>query len=240
METPKYRRVLLKISGEFLAGEKKFGIDPERLNFVSQEIKSIRDMGVEVAIVVGGGNIWRGEKAAEELSMERTSADQIGMLGTVINGLALQSVLERDGMEARVQTAIAMNEVAEPYIKKKAIKHLEKGRIVIFTAGTGNPYFTTDTAATLRGLEIEADAMLKATKVDGVYDKDPVLYPDATKFNELQYIDALVNRLKVMDGTAFSLCMDNKLPVIVFNIGESGNLMKVIRGENIGTKVQDK
>ncbi|MEQ8188231.1 MAG: UMP kinase [Candidatus Eremiobacterota bacterium] len=240
METPVYRRILLKISGEFLAGERDFGLDPGRLNFVSEEIKSVRDMGVEVAVVVGGGNIWRGEKAAEELSMERTSADRIGMLGTVINGLALQSVLEKNGMEARVQTAIDMQEIAEPYIKRKAIKHLEKGRIVIFAAGTGNPYFTTDTAATLRGLEIEADVLLKATKVDGVYDKDPVLYSDARKLNELQYIDALVNRLKVMDATAFSLCMDNKLPVIVFNIGEPGNLMKVIIGENIGTKVKDK
>lgn len=240
METPVYRRILLKISGEFLAGEREFGLAPERLNFVCDEIKSIRDMGVEVAVVVGGGNIWRGEKAAEELSMERTSADRIGMLGTVINGLALQSVLEKNGMEARVQTAIDMQEIAEPYIKRKAIKHLEKGRIVIFAAGTGNPYFTTDTAATLRGLEIEADVLLKATKVDGVYDKDPVLYSDARKLNELQYIDALVNRLKVMDATAFSLCMDNKLPVIVFNIGEPGNLMKVIIGENIGTKVKDK
>ncbi len=240
METPVYRRILLKISGEFLAGEREFGLDPERLNFVCDEIKSIRDMGVEVAVVVGGGNIWRGEKAAEELSMERTSADQIGMLGTVINGLALQSVLEKKGMEARVQTAISIQEIAEPYIKRQAVKHLEKGRIVIFAAGTGNPYFTTDTAATLRGLEIEADALLKATKVDGVYDKDPVLYPDARKFSELQYIDGLVNRLKVMDATAFSLCMDNKLPVIVFNIGEPGNLMKIIRGENIGTKIKDK
>jgi len=240
METPVYRRILLKISGEFLAGEREFGLAPERLNFVCDEIKSIRDMGVEVAVVVGGGNIWRGEKAAEELSMERTSADQIGMLGTVINGLALQNVLEKKGMEARVQTAINMQGIAEPYIKRQAVKHLEKGRIVIFTAGTGNPYFTTDTAATLRGLEIEADALLKATKVDGVYDKDPVLYPDARKFSELQYIDALVNRLKVMDSAAFSLCMDNKLPVIVFNIGEPGNLMKIIRGEKIGTKVKDK
>ena len=240
METPVYRRILLKISGEFLAGEREFGLDPERLNFVCDEIKSIRDMGVEVAVVVGGGNIWRGEKAAEELSMERTSADQIGMLGTVINGLALQNVLEKKGMEARVQTAINMQGIAEPYTKRHAVKHLEKGRIVIFAAGTGNPYFTTDTAATLRGLEIEADALLKATKVDGVYDKDPVLYPDARKFSELQYIDGLVNRLKVMDATAFSLCMDNKLPVIVFNIGEPGNLMKIIRGENIGTKIKDK
>lgn len=240
METPVYRRILLKISGEFLAGDREFGLAPERLNFVCDEIKSIRDMGVEVAVVVGGGNIWRGEKAAEELSMERTSADQIGMLGTVINGLALQNILEKKGMEARVQTAINMHGIAEPYIKRQAVKHLEKGRIVIFAAGTGNPYFTTDTAATLRGLEIEADALLKATKVDGVYDKDPVLYPDARKFNELQYIDALVNRLKVMDATAFSLCMDNKLPVIVFNIGEPGNLMNIIRGEKIGTKVKDK
>jgi len=240
METPVYRRILLKISGEFLAGDREFGLAPERLNFVCDEIKSIRDMGVEVAVVVGGGNIWRGEKAAEELSMERTSADQIGMLGTVINGLALQNILEKKGMEARVQTAINMHGIAEPYIKRQAVKHLEKGRIVIFAAGTGNPYFTTDTAATLRGLEIEADALLKATKVDGVYDKDPVLYPDARKFSELQYIDALVNRLKVMDGAAFSLCMDNKLPVIVFNIGEPGNLMKIIRGEKIGTKVKDK
>ncbi len=238
METPLYRRILLKISGEFLAGEREFGLAPERLNFVCDEIKSIWDMGVEVAVVVGGGNIWRGEKAAEELSMERTSADQIGMLGTVINGLALQNVLEKKGMETRVQTAINMQGIAEPYIKRHAVKHLEKGRIVIFAAGTGNPYFTTDTAATLRCLEIEADALLKATKVDGVYDKDPVLYPDARKFSELQYIDALVNRLKVMDATAFSLCMDNKLPVIVFNIGEPGNLMNIIRGEKIGTKVK--
>jgi uridylate kinase len=197
-------------------------------------------MGVEVAVVVGGGNIWRGEKAAEELSMERASADQIGMLGTVINALALHSVLEREGIHTRVQTAIDMKEVAEPYIRQKAISHLEKGLVVIFAAGTGNPYFTTDTAATLRGLEIGADVLLKATKVDGVYDKDPVLCSDATKINELEYIDLLINRLKVMDATAVSLCMDNKLPIIVFNIGEPGNLMKIIRGEKIGTRVKDK
>jgi len=240
METPEYRRILLKISGEFLAGEREFGLDPDRLNFVSKEIKSIRELGVEVAVVIGGGNIWRGEKAAEELSMERTSADHIGMVGTVINALALQNVLEREGIHTRVQTAIDMKEVAEPYIIRKAIRHLEKGRVVIFAGGTGNPYFTTDTAATLRGLEIGANALLKATKVDGVYDKDPLVYPEATRIDELNYIDVLIKRLKVMDATAVSLCMDNKFPIIVFNIGKEGNLMKIIKGEKIGTKVKDK
>jgi len=240
MQTPKYKRVLLKLSGEFLAGNRDFGLDPERLEFVCREIKSIRELGVEVAIVVGGGNIWRGKKAAEEISMERTSADQIGMLATIINALALQSVLEREGIFTRVQTAIEMKQVAEPYIRRKAIRHLEKGRVVIFAAGTGNPYFTTDTAATLRGLEIGAAAILKATKVDGVYDADPVHSPGATKISELEYIDVLTNRLQVMDATAVSLCMDNKLPIIVFNISEPGNIRKIITGEKIGTTVRDK
>ncbi|HPZ07477.1 MAG TPA: UMP kinase [Candidatus Eremiobacteraeota bacterium] len=240
MQTPKYKRILLKISGEFLSGNREFGLDPERLEFVCKEVKSIRELNVEVAIVVGGGNIWRGKEAAEEISMERTSADQIGMLATVINALALQSVLEREGVYTRVQTAIEMKEVAEPYIRRRAVRHLEKGRVVIFAAGTGNPYFTTDTAATLRGLEINADALLKATKVDGVYDADPMIDSGANKINELEYIDVLTNRLKVMDSTAVSLCMDNKLPIIVFNIGEAGNIMKIITGEKIGTTVRDK
>lgn len=240
MQTPRYKRLLLKLSGEFLAGDREFGLEPERLEFVCKEIKSVRTLGIEVAVVVGGGNIWRGQKGSASLSMDRASADYIGMLATVINALALQNVLEREGVMTRVQTALQMKEVAEPYIRRRAIRHLEKGRVVIFAGGTGNPYFTTDTAATLRGLEIGADAMLKATKVDGVYDADPMLTPEANKINELEYIDVLTNRLKVMDATAVSLCMDNKLPIIVFNISKAGNMLKIVTGENIGTTVKDK
>ena len=240
MQCPKYKRVLIKLSGEFLAGEKGYGLSPEKLKFVCQEIKAIKELGLEIAIVVGGGNIWRGREAATELSMEKTSADYIGMLATVMNALTLQSLLEKEEISTRVQSAIEMKEVAEPYIRRRAIRHLSKGRVVIFAGGTGNPYFTTDTAATLRGLEIDADAILKATKVDGVYDADPMKSPEATKINELEYIDVLTNRLKVMDATAVSLCMENKLPIIVFNISKAGNLLKIITGEKIGTTVSDK
>jgi uridylate kinase len=238
MTTAKYRRILLKLSGEFLAGNSKSGLDPETLNFISKEVKSVRELGVEIAIVIGGGNIWRGQKAAEELFMERSSADYMGMLATVFNSLALQSVFEKGNMETVVESAIEIKEVAELYTRRKTIEYLKKGRIVIFAAGTGNPYFTTDTAATLRALEIDADIMLKATKVDGVYDDDPVISPGATKLSELKYIDILMNRLKVMDTTAVSLCMDNNLPIIVFNIGVPGNLLKVITGEKIGTIIK--
>ncbi len=240
MQSPKYKRVIIKLSGEFLAGEKGYGLDPEKLEFVCKEIKSVKELDIEVAIVVGGGNIWRGEKAAKELSMEKASADYIGMLATVMNALTLQSLLEREGVITRVQSAIEMREVAEPYIRRRAIRHLKKGRVVIFAGGTGNPYFTTDTAATLRGLEIGADAILKATKVDGVYDADPMKSPEATKINELEYIDVLTNRLKVMDATAVSLCMENKLPIVVFNISIPGNIVKIISGEKIGTTVSNK
>jgi len=238
MTTAKYRRILLKLSGEFLAGNNKSGLDPETLNFISKEVKSVRELGVEIAIVIGGGNIWRGQKAANELSMDRSSADYMGMLATVFNSLALQSVFEKEQMETVVESAIEIKEIAELYTRRKTIEHLKKGRIAIFAAGTGNPYFTTDTAATLRALEIDADIMLKATKVDGVYDDDPVISPGANKLGELKYIDVLMNRLKVMDTTAVSLCMDNNLPIIVFNVGVTGNLLKVVTGEKIGTIIK--
>jgi len=237
MTTAKYRRILLKLSGEFLAGNSKSGLDPETLNFISREVKSVRELGVEIAIVVGGGNIWRGQKAASELFMNRSSADQMGMLATVFNSLALQSVFEKENMETVIESAIEIRGIAEFYTRRNTIEYLKKGRIAIFAAGTGNPYFTTDTAATLRALEIDANIMLKATKVDGVYDADPVIVPGAKKLSELKYIDVLMNRLKVMDTTAVSLCMDNNLPIIVFNIGVTGNLLKVVTGEKIGTIV---
>lgn len=236
-EKPLYKRVLLKLSGEALVGDGEYGICPEIIGSIADEIKEIRDVGIEVAIVIGGGNIFRGV-AASSKGMDRASADYMGMLATVINALALQDALENKGVYTRVQSAIEMQEVAEPYIKRKATRHLEKGRVVIFAAGTGNPFFTTDTAAALRAMEIGADVILKATKVDGIYDADPVKVKEAKKFDELTYIDVLSKGLKVMDSTAISLCMDNKLPIIVFNLKERGNVKKVVTGEKVGTIVR--
>ncbi len=231
-----YKRILLKVSGEALAGENKCGIDPVVINFVSGEIKSVADLGIEVAIVIGGGNIFRGfGSSSKGLGIERSSADYMGMLATVINALALQASLEDKGVISRVQTAIAMQQVAEPYIRRRALRHLEKKRVVIFAAGTGNPYFTTDTAASLRAMEIHADVILKATRIDGVYSDDPFLNKKATRFNKLSYIDVLNKNLKVMDSTSISMCMDNMLPIVVFNLLIQGNLLKVVMGEPIGT-----
>ena len=231
-----YRRVLLKLSGEVFAGTAGFGIDPAIVVKFAEELKEIRALGVQVAVVVGGGNIWRGRMAPK---MERANADYMGMIATVINGLALQDALEKLGATTRVLTAIEMKEVAEPFIRRRAQRHLEKGRIVIFAGGTGSPYFTTDTCAALRGLEIGAEVILKGTKVDGVYDKDPVKFPDAKKFTRLPYIDVLQQGLQVMDATAISLCMDNRLPIAVFNITEHGNIKRMIMGEEIGTIVKE-
>jgi uridylate kinase len=229
-----YKRVLLKLSGEALSGESGYSIDPGIVQSIAEQLRDLSNGGVEVAVVVGGGNIFRG-LAASARGMDRSTADYIGMLATVLNSLALQDALEKCDVSTRVQTAISMHEIAEPYIRRKAVRHLEKGRVVIFAAGTGNPYFSTDTAATLRALEIGADVILKATKVDGIYDSDPVLNPDARKFETLTYRDALNKDLKVMDSTAVSLAKDNELPIIVFNLNVSGNIMKVIKGEAIGT-----
>ncbi|MDQ7032019.1 MAG: UMP kinase [Desulfonauticus sp.] len=232
-----FKRVLLKLSGEALAGEGKFGIDPEITQNICEEIAAVTKSGVEVALVIGGGNIFRGVSASSK-GMDRASADYMGMLATVMNALAVQDALEKAGVSTRVMTAITMREVAEPYIRRRAMRHLEKGRIVICAAGTGNPYFTTDTAAALRAMELKAEAILKATKVDGVYDKDPLLYKDAQKFTRLTYIDVLQRRLKVMDSTAISMCMDNNLPIIVFNLFKKGNIFKVCQGDLVGTIVE--
>jgi uridylate kinase len=234
---PKFKRILLKLSGEALMGEKSFGIDQKVVQYIASELKGISDLGVEVAIVIGGGNIFRGLEASAE-GMERTSADYMGMLATVLNALALQNALEADGMPTRVQSAIEMQELAEPYIRRRAIRHLEKGRFVIFAAGTGNPYFTTDTAAALRAVEIGADVIMKATKVDGVYNCDPLKNANAKKFSEITYIDVLKKGLKVMDSTAISLCMDNNLPIIVFSLMKKGNIRKVLEGKKVGTLVR--
>src|ERR1700741_634086 len=231
-----YKRVLLKLSGEALAAERGFGVDVAKLHEISLEILAVRDLGVEVAIVVGGGNFFRGV-ADQARKMDRVSADHMGMLATVINSLALQDALEKQKVYTRVQTAIEMNQVAEPFIRRRAIRHLEKGRIVIFAGGTGNPYFSTDTAASLRAMEIKADAILKATKVDGIYDADPMLVKDAKKLTVITYMDVLKQGLKVMDSTAISLCKDNNLPIIVFNLNERGNIRKVVVGGKIGSLV---
>lgn len=236
MNQPKYKRVLLKLSGEALMGDQSFGISQDMLKYVADEVRSIHDLGVEIAIVVGGGNIFRGVKATS-FGMERTSADHMGMLATVMNSLALQDALEKQGMQTRVQTAISMHEVAEPYILRRALRHLEKGRLVIFAAGTGNPYFTTDTAAVLRAQEVHAEVLLKATKVDGLYEADPVEYPDAEFIASTSYMRVLEKQLKVMDMTAISLAMDNDLPLIVFNLKQTDNIRKVILGESIGTVI---
>ncbi len=231
-----YKRILLKLSGEALLGKQSSGVDPEVANFIAEEIKSIADLNVQICIVVGGGNIFRGLEASSK-GMDRTSADYMGMLATVINSLALQSALEMRGIPTRVQSSIEMREIAEPFIQRRAVRHLEKGRIVIFAGGTGNPYFTTDTAASLRAMEVDADVIMKATKVDGIYDSDPVKNKDAVMYKKISYIDVLTNNLKVMDATAISLCRDNKLPIIVFNMQKKNNIRRAICGEQIGTYV---
>lgn len=236
-EKPRYKRILLKLSGEALMGDRGYGIDPATVEYMAAEIKKAVDLGVEIAIVIGGGNIFRGVEASVK-GMERASADYIGMLATVINALALQNALEKIGLQTRVQSAIEMRELAETYIRRRAIRHLEKGRVVIFGAGTGNPYFTTDTAAALRAMEIGADVIMKGTKVDGVYTADPVKDPNAKKFDEISYMDVIKKNLKVMDSTAITLCMDNNLPIIVFNIKKPDNIKKIILGKKIGTTVK--
>lgn len=237
MKKPRYKRILLKISGEILTGEKDYGIDPVVIGQIGQEIKEVVSLGVEVAIVIGGGNIFRGV-AASSKGMDRATADYMGMLATVLNGLALQDALEKIDVHTRVQTAIEMREIAEPYIRRRAMRHLEKGRVVIFVAGTGNPFFTTDTTASLRATEIGAEVILKATKVDGIYDADPLLHAGARKYEELTYLDVLKNQLKVMDATAISLCMDQHIPIIVFSLKERGNIQRVVLGEKVGTEVR--
>lgn len=234
---PKYKKLLLKLSGEALQGQEKFGISLEILNSISQEIKEVHELDVQIAIVIGGGNIFRGIGAAAS-GMDRSTADYMGMLATVINALALQDSLERKGVVTRVQTALEIKQVAESYIRRRAIRHLEKGRVVIFAGGTGNPFFTTDTAATLRALEIGAEVILKATKVDGVYDRDPIKYEDALKFEHLSYMDVLKKELKVMDATAISLCMQGNIPIVVFNFFDYGNVKKIVMGEDVGTIVR--
>lgn len=234
MTERKYKRVLLKLSGEALAGESGFGLDFNVAKRIALEIKELVDMGIQVGAVVGGGNIWRGRSGE---GMDRTTADYMGMLATCINGLALQDSLEQIGVDTRVQTAIEMKAVAEPYIRRRAVRHLEKGRVVIFSAGTGNPYFSTDTTAALRAAEIEAEVILLAKKVDGVYDKDPHKYDDAKKYDKLSYLEILDQGLQVMDSTATTLCMDNNIPILVFGLDEPGNIRKAVNGENIGTLV---
>lgn len=236
MQNPRYRRIVLKISGEALAGSSGYGIDPNTLVSIAKQVEEVIALGVQVAIVVGGGNIWRGVAGSAQ-GIDRATSDYMGMLATEINALALQDALEKQGLEIRVMTAIEMKEIAEPYIRRRAIRHLEKGRVVIFAAGTGNPYFSTDTAAALRSAEIEAEVILMAKKVDGVYDSDPAKNPNAQKYSFLEYIDILNKQLGVMDSTAASLCMDNKIPIIVFNLMEDGNILRVVKGENIGTYV---
>jgi uridylate kinase len=236
MKREPYKRILLKLSGEALAGEAGYGIDTEVLNLIATEIKDLHDSKIEVAIVVGGGNIFRGVKGATA-GMDRASADYMGMLATVLNCLALQDALERKNVFTRVQSAIEMRALAEPYIRRKAVRHLEKGRVVIFAAGVGSPYFTTDTTAALRAMEMNCQVLLKATSVDGIYTADPKLNKEATRFEEISYMDVLQKGLKVMDSTAISLCMDNKLPIIVFNLKEHGSMTKVVQGDKIGTLV---
>lgn len=234
---PKYKRVLLKLSGEALAGEKKIGLDYSIISRICESIKKCADIGVQIGIVVGGGNFWRGRSSG---AMDRTRADHIGMLATTMNALAVADVLESLGVDVRVQTAIAMHQVAEPYIRNKAVRHMEKGRVVIFGCGTGNPFFSTDTASTLRAAEIEADIVLKATMVDGVYDKDPNKYSDAVKFDELSFNDILVRNLAVMDSTAASMCKDNNLPILVFNLKRPDNIYDACIGKSVGTLVIDR
>ena len=232
----RHQRILLKLSGEALLGDRQYGVDPEFCRLIAEQVSRVRDLGVEVGIVVGGGNIFRG-LAASARGMDRATGDYIGMLATVMNGLALQDALEKAGVPTRVMTAIAMHEVAEPYIRRRAVRHLEKGRVVIFVAGTGNPYFTTDSAAALRAVEIGAGVLLKATKVDGVYDSDPMTNPAAQRYARLDYADLLRDQLKVMDAAAVSLCMENDLPIVVFDLNEPDNIVRVARGESVGTLI---
>lgn len=238
MTRPKFNRILLKLSGEALMGDQSFGISPDMIKYVAEEIRSVFDLGVQIAIVVGGGNIFRGVSAAS-YGMDRVSADRMGMLATVINSLALQDALESKGIQTRVQTAISMHEVAEPFISRRAIRHLEKGRVVIFAAGTGNPYFTTDTAAVLRSQEIQAEILLKATKVDGLYDSDPAIQKNAKFIEKIRYMEVLEKQLHVMDMTAISLAMDNDLPLVVFNLTSKGNIRKIVCGELVGTQIRN-
>ena len=236
MSKPIFKRVLLKLSGEALQGDEGYGISPPILESIASQIKDVVELGIELGIVIGGGNIFRGVAASAQ-GMDRASADYMGMLATVINSMALQDALEAQGLETRVLTAIEMQEIAEPYIRRRAMRHLEQQRVVIFGAGTGNPYFTTDTAASLRAMEIHAEAILKATKVDGIYDSDPMKNPDAVKFDDLTYLEVLQRDLHVMDSTAISLCRDNNLPIVVFNLHEKGNIRRAVMGEKIGTVV---
>ncbi len=236
MKTPAYKRVLLKLSGESLAGKQGHGINTATIKQIAQDVAAAHNAGVQIGLVIGGGNIYRGVAASAE-GMDRASADYMGMLATCINALALQDALEKENIPVRVQTAIEMAEIAEPYIRRRAIRHLEKNRLVIFGAGTGNPFFTTDTAASLRAMEINAEVIMKATKVDGIYDKDPVKHSDAVKFDKISYIEVLNRGLQVMDSTAISMCMDNKLPIITFNLTEPGNILRAVMGEHIGTLV---
>ncbi len=236
MNNLRYKRILLKLGGEALAGPGGFGIDPDRAAEVAEKVRAVKDLGVEVAMVIGAGNLWRG-RAGLEHGMERATTDHMGMIATVMNALAVQDALERLGVTTRVQTAIEMHAIAEPYIRLRAIRHMEKGRVVIIGGGTGNPYFTTDTAAALRAMETNADVLIKATKVDGVYDADPQQNPDAHRFEHISYIDALNRRLKVMDSTAISLCMDNDLPILVLSLAQPGSLQQAVRGEPVGTVI---
>ncbi|MEJ7766596.1 MAG: UMP kinase [Chitinophagaceae bacterium] len=233
---PKFKRILLKLSGESLMGDKNFGLDSAVISKYAKEIKSVIESGVEVAIVIGGGNIYRGMNEAET-GIERAHGDYMGMLATVINGMAVQAGLEKAGVYTRLQSAIKMEQIAEPYIRRRAMRHLEKGRVVIFGAGTGNPYFTTDTAGSLRAIEIKAEVILKGTRVDGIYTADPEKDPTATKYEQITFAECIASNLKVMDMTAFTLCMENKLPIIVFDMNKPGNLLKVVMGENVGTLV---
>lgn len=236
METPAYKRILLKLSGEALAGDQGFGVDTIRINEIAEELKDVHALGVEIAIVVGGGNFFRGV-AAQARNMDRVSADKMGMLATMINALALQDALEKNGVYTRVMSAIEMREIAEPYITRRAIRHMEKGRVVILGAGTGHPYFSTDTAASLRAAEIKADVVLKATKVEGVYDADPILVKDAKKFDQISFMEMVRQGLKVMDLTAITLCRENNIPVVIFNLNKHGNIRRVVLGERVGSLV---
>jgi uridylate kinase len=235
---PKYKRILLKLSGESLMGDKSFGLDPSMIEQYARDIKGITELGVQVAVVIGGGNIYRGMNEVDT-GIERAHGDYMGMLATVINGMAMQAMLEKVGVYTRLQSAIKMEQIAEPYIRRRAIRHLEKGRVVIFGAGTGNPYFTTDTAGSLRAIEIQADIILKGTRVDGIYSADPEKDPTAVKYNTVTFQECLSKNLRVMDMTAFTLCMENKLPIIVFDMNEPGNLHRVVTGEKVGTLVRD-
>lgn len=238
MDRPQFKRILLKLSGEALAADQGFGVDNDRIHEIAGELKEVQQLGVEIAIVVGGGNFFRGV-AEQAREMDRVSADHMGMLATVINALALQDALEKQEIHTRVMSAIEMNQVAEPFIRRRAMRHLEKGRVVVFAAGTGNPYFSTDTAASLRAMEIKADAILKATKVDGIYDADPMKVLDATKFEQISYLEVLKQGLRVMDATAISLCRENNLPIVIFNLNTRGNIRRVVMGERVGSLVTE-